>query len=276
MNRRTLIATATAFTALAALSTTGCGAASNTLNVAASSVPHAEILKHVADSGALKDVKIKVIQVSGDVDPNQLLASGDIDANYFQHQPYLADWNAQHKGADLTAIAKVHIEPLGLYSHKSTSIDAIGDGAAIAVPADTTNYGRALRLLAEAKLITLDAPAGETIQLSEKNITANPKHLTFVQIDRPQLPRTLDDPKITASVINTNYALEAGLKPAKDALKLETPDNNPYTNVLVTNPKNANDPRVKALGEALSSPETAAWITQKYAGSVIPANGAAK
>ncbi len=257
---------------------TGSGSAATTkpLRVIADVTPHAALLKEVQKEGLLGDVKIDVREISGDVDPNQLVEAGDVDANFFQHTPYLTDWNAKHN-ASLVAVAYTHIEPLGLYSKKVATVADTPNGAAIAIPADTTNQARALFLLQDAGLITLDKkatdPGIDYTQITQKNITANPKNVTFVAIDRPQLAASLDDPKVTLSIVNGNYAIEAGLTPATDAKFLEKAENNPYVNILVTTSKLKDDPRVKKLAEALESPQIATYIKDTFKGSVLPAKG---
>lgn len=244
------------------------------LRVIADVIPHAELIKHVEETGQLGDVKVEVTQIAGDIDPNQLVEAGDLDANFFQHIPYLNDWNAQHGDADLVSVAAVHIEPLGLYSKKVT-LDAVPDAAVIAIPADATNQARALFLLEDAGLLKLDVdradPNLDYSQVTDANVSENPKNISFVKIDRPQLAASLDDPKVILSIVNGNYALEAGLTPSDDALFIETADDNPYVNVLVVKEALADDARVKKLAEALTSADTAQWITDTYSGSVLPA-----
>ncbi|EHK81234.1 MetQ/NlpA family ABC transporter substrate-binding protein [Rhodococcus pyridinivorans] len=166
----------------------------------------------------------------------------------------------------------MHLEPIGLYSNKIASLDELKDGDTVAVPRDTTNYARALYLLESAGLLEMDVPFEEAdlSVVTESNITANPKNLNLVSIERPQLARQLDDAQITAAVINSNYALEAGLNPAEDAIVTEEVENNPFSNLLVVRAENENDPAVTALAEALESPETAAWIEETYSGAVLP------
>ncbi|GAB3705904.1 MetQ/NlpA family ABC transporter substrate-binding protein [Mariniluteicoccus flavus] len=272
MNRRLFLQASGGLALLAGVGTTACSAGSaGALRVAASSVPHAEILNHLKESGALKDVQLKITEVTGDLDPNQLLVAGDVDANFFQHVPYADDWSKQHNTTDLANIAEVHVEPLGLYSRKVTALDALAPGATIALSNNVTNFARGLFLLADAGLLTLDAQRGASaIGVTQKNITGNPKNLKFVEVDPAQIPRTLDDPAIALGVVNGNYALEAGLKPATDALKLEPAQGNPYANVLTVLKKNAQDARVTALAAALTSPAIGAWIGQRYSGSVLP------
>lgn len=262
---------------------TGCGAnpsatsspdITRPLRIMADVTPHAVLLKEAETKGLLGDVKIDVTEISGDVDPNQLVNAGDLDANFFQHVPYLNDWNSKNNG-DLVSLGDVHVEPLGLYSRKVT-LDAVPDGAVIAIPADATNQARALFLLADAGLVTLDVTADqEGLDFSqvtpEKNVTGNPKNITWLKIDRPQLAATLDDPQVTLSVINGNYALEAGLTPKTDALQLESAENNPYANVLVVKEALKDDPRVRKVNEALTSPELQTFIEDTFNGSVLPA-----
>lgn len=282
MSARTVLAAAAA-TLIASLTLTACGATQGPsaasdpgkpLKVIADVIPHAELIKHVTDAGLLGDVKVEVTQISGDVDPNQLVEAGDLDANFFQHTPYLKDWNAKHNNADLVSVAAVHVEPLGLYS-KKVKLDAVPEGAVIAIPADATNQARALFLLEDAKLVKLnvdrDDPNLDYSQVTDANVAENPHKISFLKIDRPQLAASLDDPKVTLAVVNGNYALEAGLKPATDSLALEKAEGNRYENVLVVKKALADDPRVKKLADALTTPQTAEWITKTYEGSVLPA-----
>ena len=243
-----------------------------TLRISASSTPHVEILDHVVSTGALGDYKLDIVEITGEVDPNELLEAGDVDANYFQHEPYLTDWQKQKGVDDLVAVADVHLEPIGLYSNKIASLDELKDGDTVAVPRDTTNYARALYLLESAGLLEMDVPFedADLSVVTESNIKANPKNLKLVGIERPQLARQLDDAQITAAVINSNYALEAGLNPAEDALLTEKAEYNPFSNLLVVRAENENDPAVTALADALESPETAAWIEETYSGAVLP------
>lgn len=281
---RRLITTTAALLATG-LVLTGCGAAnsgststpdtSKPLRVMADVTPHSLLLKEAQKEGLLGDVKLDITEISGDIDPNQLVESGDLDANFFQHVPYLTDWNAKHTGSDLVALSPVHVEPLGLYS-KKVKLDTVPDGAVVAIPADATNQARALFLLAQAGLITLDVkpdqPGLDYSQITpEKNVTGNPKNLSWLKIDRPQLAATLSDPKVTLSIINGNYAIEAGLVPTTDALALESADNNPYANVVVVKATLKDDPRVKKLNEALTSPQIQKFITGTFKGSVLPA-----
>ncbi|MCL2534040.1 MAG: MetQ/NlpA family ABC transporter substrate-binding protein [Nocardiaceae bacterium] len=271
----------TAVLSAAALLTAGLAACSSgsdgeTLVVSASSTPHVEILEHIADSGVLGDVKLDIKPVTGEIDPNELLVAGDVQANYFQHAPYLADWQKQKGVDDLVSVADVHLEPMGLYSQKITAVDQLADGSTIALPKDTTNFARGLYLLESAGLIQMDKPFADADLsiVTQANIKTNPKNLKFVEIERSQIARNLGDPQITAAVINSNYAIEAGLVPAKDALLSEKVENNPFANLLVVRAADENDPGVQALAAALESPETATWIEENYSGSVVPVHPA--
>lgn len=255
---------------------TGDGTNTEPLTVIADAEPHTTLLNQVQEKGLLGEVTLDITEIAGGVDPNQLVNSGDVDANFFQHTPYLKNWNTEHQ-ADLQSVGAVHIEPLGLYSKKVTAIADVPQGANIAIPADATNQARALFLLADAGLLTMDVePTDENLdfaQITEQNITDNPKGITFTQIDRPQLFATLDDPKIHLSIVNGNYALEGGLNPEQDALVLEEAEGNPYVNVLVTRPDLASDPRVTTLAQALTDEQIATFIKDTYKGSVLPAQG---
>ncbi|MER5472314.1 MetQ/NlpA family ABC transporter substrate-binding protein [Streptomyces sp. NPDC002935] len=239
---------------------------SGPLVVAASPVPHAEILDYVKDHLAKKaGLDLEVKEFTDYVTPNTATEDGSVDANYFQNQPYLDDFN-QKKGTHIAPVVTVHLEPLGLYSHKVKSVDALKSGATIAVPNDTVNEARALKLLAANGIITLKDGAGNSA--TPNDIAKNPKNLKFTELEAAQTPRSLDD--VDAAVINGNYAIESDLKPAKDALVLESATNNPYGNFLAVKKGNEDDPRVKKLAKLLTSPEVKKFIEDKYAGSVIP------
>ncbi|MFE2420193.1 MetQ/NlpA family ABC transporter substrate-binding protein [Streptomyces hokutonensis] len=239
---------------------------SGPLVVAASPTPHAEILDYVKDHLAKKaGLDLEVKEFTDYVTPNTATEDGSVGANYFQNQPYLDDFNKKN-GTHIVPVVTVHLEPLGLYSHKVKSADALTSGATIAVPNDSVNEARALKLLAANKLITLKAGVGN--EATPADITDNPKKLKFKELEAAQTPRSLDD--VDAAVINGNYAISSGLKPAKDAIVLESASNNPYGNFLAVKKGNEKDPRVKKLAKLLTSPEVKKFIEDKYAGSVIP------
>ena len=237
----------------------------NVLTVAATAVPHAEILKQAKPLLAKEGVDLQIKVFADYVQPNTQVAEKNVDLNYFQTRPYLDAFNRE-RGTQLVIITGVHIEPFGAYSHKYRSIDQLPDGASVTLPNDPSNNSRALLLLAKHGLITLKDPANE--MSTQKDITANPKHLKFRELEAAMLPRTLDE--VDLALINTNYALAAGLNPTTDALLIED-KNSPYVNYLVGRPDNQDDPRVQKLAKALNSPEVKAFIEQKYHGAVLPA-----
>ncbi|MET8140707.1 MetQ/NlpA family ABC transporter substrate-binding protein [Sphaerisporangium sp. NPDC005288] len=238
------------------------------LKVGVSPVPHAEILKFVKDKLApAAGLKLDIVEFTDYVQPNVQLQEGRLDANYFQHRPYLADFLKSKGGAELTFVQAVHLEPLGLYSRKVKSAGELASGATVAVPNDATNLGRSLKLLEDNGLIKLKPGAGTAA--TERDVADNPKNLRFKPLEAAQLPRSLED--VDAAVINGNYALEAGLKPASDALVLEKADDNPYANGLVVLKGHESDPRVKKLAGLLAGPEVEKFIEDTYQGSVISA-----
>ncbi|UYQ61143.1 MetQ/NlpA family ABC transporter substrate-binding protein [Streptomyces peucetius] len=277
---------AAAATAALALGLTACGTASDpgaqagdgsqgdtskALVVAASPTPHADILNYVKDNLAKEaGLKLEVKEFTDYVLPNTATQQGQVDANFFQHKPYLDDFNKKN-GTTIVPVVDVHLEPLGLYSKKAKGIKDIKAGQTVAVPNDTTNEGRALALLADNGLITLKDGAGTDAKLSD---IADAKGLKFKELEAATLPRALND--VDAAVINGNYAIEADLKPATDSLALEKAEGNPYANFLAVKEGNEDDARVQKLVKLLGSPEVKKFIEDTYAGSVVPAFGAAK
>ncbi|MDQ0963062.1 D-methionine transport system substrate-binding protein [Streptomyces sp. B4I13] len=258
------------------LGLTGCGSdkdsgadANATLTVAATPTPQGEILDYVKDNLAAKaGLKLEVKEFTDYVTPNTAVQQREVDANYFQHQPYLDDFNKKN-GTDIVAVpgATVHLEPLGLYSRSVKKLDALAKGATVALPNDTTNEARALKLLESSGLIGLKPGAG--YDATPKDVTSNPKGLKFKELEAAQLPRSLSD--VDAAVINGNYALEAKLSPAKDALAAEPAKDNPYANFLAVKKGDEGDPRVKKLAGLLTSPEVKKFIEDKYDGAVVAA-----
>jgi D-methionine transport system substrate-binding protein len=242
---------------------------SKALVVAASPTPHADILNYVKDNLAKKaGLNLEVKEFTDYVLPNTATEGGQVDANFFQHKPYLDDFNKKNN-THIVPVVNVHLEPLGLYSKKVKALKDIKSGQTIAVPNDTTNEGRALKLLADNGLITLKAGVGSDAKLSD---IEDKKGLEFKEIEAATLPRALND--VDAAVINGNYAIEADLKPAKDSLALEKSDGNPYANFLAVKEGNEKDARVVKLAGLLNSPEVKKFIEDTYAGSVVPAFGA--
>ncbi|KQW01820.1 MetQ/NlpA family ABC transporter substrate-binding protein [Streptomyces sp. Root369] len=253
---------------LSACGSSGSDSASDTsgpLVVAASPTPHAEILNYVKENLAKKaGLDLEVKEFTDYVTPNTATEDGSVGANYFQNQPYLDDFNKK-RGTHIVPVVTVHLEPLGLYSHKVKSTDALKSGATIAVPNDSVNEARALKLLDANGIITLKDGVGN--EATPSDIAKNPKNLTFKELEAAQTPRSLDD--VDAAVVNGNYAIEADLKPATDALVLESAKNNPYGNFLAVKDGNEDDPRVKKLAKLLTSAEVKKFIEDKYAGSVL-------
>ncbi|MDN5336566.1 MAG: D-methionine transport system substrate-binding protein [Synergistales bacterium] len=243
----------------------GVASAEDVLKIGATPVPHAEILEFIKGDVAKDGVAIKVIEFTDYVKPNLALNDGEIDANFFQHAPYLEDFNANH-GTKLVSVGAVHVEPLGLYSQKVKSVDELKDGALIAIPSDSVNGARALLLLEANGLIDVDGEAG--LAATERDIIENPKKLKFKAIEAAQLPRVLPD--VDGAVINGNYALEAGLNPAGDAILLEGAES-PYANILVVKEGNEGDPRVAVVLKHLQSEKVAEFILSRYEGGVVPA-----
>ncbi|MBP1127176.1 MULTISPECIES: MetQ/NlpA family ABC transporter substrate-binding protein [Pseudomonas] len=253
------------FTALAAALTAGFAQANEKLVVAATPVPHAEILELVKPTLAKEGVDLQVKVFTDYVQPNVQVAEKRLDANYFQTLPYLENFN-KGKGTNLVTVIGVHVEPFGAYSKKIQKIEDLKDGATVAIPNEGSNSGRALLLLQKNGVITLKDPTNALS--TPKDIASNPKHLKFRELESALLPRMLD--QVDLALINTNYALEAGLNPAKDALIIEDAKS-PYVNFLVARPDNKDSDAIQKLAKALTSPEVKAFIEKKYGGAVVPA-----
>ena len=236
-----------------------------TLTVAASPTPHAEILNQCVPILAEQGIELVVNEYSDYVVPNTAVEDGDEDANYFQHLPYLEEFN-ETRGTHLVSVAGVHIEPMGIYAGRVSSLEDLPDSAVIAVPNDATNEGRALLLLEAQGLITLDDSSNLTA--TPNNIVDNPKNLEFQELEAATIPSVLAD--VDLAVINSNYALGAGLNPTTDALAIESSDS-PYVNVLVVKEGNENNEAIQALVDALHSDTIRDYITETFDGAVVPA-----
>ena len=235
------------------------------LNVAASATPHAEILEECVPILAEQGIDLQV-HVYGDyIVPNTAVEEGTEDANYFQHIPYLDNFNAEN-GTHLVSVAGVHIEPMGIYAGNTKTLEELPDGASVAVPNDVTNEARALLLLQSEGLIKLADDAG--LEATPNDIVENPKNLTFTELEAAMVPNAVSE--VDIAVINSNYAMEAGFNPVNDALALEGSDS-PYVNVLVVKEGNEDNPAVQALVDALHSDTIRDFITEKYQGAVVPA-----
>ena len=278
-----------AFTAVAALTLgliTGCGASSDSAGESASEesaetseeskeleplivgacvTPHAEVLNEIKDDLAEKGYDLQVVEYNDYVLPNTALEDGDLDANYFQHQPYLDDFNAEN-GTHIVGVANVHFEPLGIYAGKTASLDELKDGAVVAVPNDTTNEARALLLLEQEGLIKLKADAG--LQATVLDIEENPLNLEIKELEAAQVARAIND--VDVACINGNYAIEAGLDAA---IALESADSKAaetYANIIAVREGDEDTDKTKALVDAVLSDKVRDFINENYAGAVVP------
>lgn len=249
----------------AVLAAVALSAQAEALTVGATAVPHAEILEYIKPLLAEQGVDLNVKVFTDYVQPNIQVAEKRLDANFFQHQPYLDEFN-KGRGTDLVSVVGVHIEPFGAYSSKYKSLAQLPERAQVVIPNDATNGGRALLLLEKAGLIKLKAGAGTTA--TPKDIADNPKKLRFRELEAATLPRVLN--QVDLALINTNYALEAGLNPSKDALIIEGSES-PYVNILVARPDNKDSSAMQKLARALHSDAVRAFINERYRGAVVPA-----
>lgn len=236
-----------------------------TLKVAASPTPHAEILNAVKDVLAQEGIDLVVTEYGDYIVPNTAVEEGEEDANYFQHLPYMDNFNVEN-GTHLVSAGGVHIEPMGVYAGKTATLADLPDGATIAIPNDATNEGRALLLLEAQSLITLKDSTN--LNATPNDIAENPKNLQFKELEAAMLPNTVEE--VDLSVINANYALQAGFNPVDDALALEDA-NSPYVNIISVKEGNENDPAIQALVAALQSDTVRDFITKTYGGAVVPA-----
>jgi ABC-type metal ion transport system, periplasmic component/surface antigen len=237
------------------------------LKIGATSSPHAEILEFVKPMLAKEGIDLQITEYTDYVIPNTAVESHELDANYFQHMPYLEDFNKKN-GTHLVSAVAVHYEPMGVFAGKTATLDAMKDGATIAVPNDPTNEARALQLLQQAGLIKLKDGAG--LQATPNDIVDNPKNIKFFEAEAAAVARSLQD--VDYAVINGNYALEAGLK-VSDALVVESKDSEAaqtFANIVAVYDGDQNKPAIQALAKALTSAETKKFIEDKYDGAVVP------
>lgn len=249
-----------------ASSVVGLNAAANEkLSIAATPVPHAEILEHIKPALAKEGIDLEIKVFTDYVQPNQQVADKQLDANFFQHKPYLDTFNKE-KGTNLVSVGSVHVEPFGAYSKKIKATSDLKDGALVAIPNDPSNGARALLLLQQQDLIKLKDPGN--LLATSRDIVENPKNLKFKELEAATLPRVLDD--VDIALINTNYALEAGLNPTADALFIENAES-PYANLVATIPEKEKSDEIGKLMKALQSEDVKAFIAEKYKGSIVPA-----
>lgn len=244
---------------------TGCSKTQKGLKVAATAVPHAQMLEFVKHELKEKDINLMIIVTDDYNMPNRALVQKEIDANFFQHVPFLEEQIRQFHYR-IQNYAAIEIEPMGIYSSKIQLLLQLNDNAVIAIPNDPTNEGRALLLLQSQGLIKLKDPNSWTATL--RDITSNPKNIKFIEVDAAMLPRSLSD--VDAAVINTNYALQAHLDPREDALALESKDS-PYVNIIAIRDGDEERPDLIALKEAMTSHKMREFIIRTYKGAVVPA-----
>ena len=259
------------------------GGAKVTLTVGASPVPHAEILEHIKPVLAKENIDLKIIEFSDYVQPNMALGDKELDANFFQHKPYLLDFIEEHKHLKLRSAGTVHVEPMGVYSKKIKNLSGLDEGGIVSIPSDPTNGGRALLLLDAAGVISvkhmniqenpkgagsIDSTISPDIRATVRDIEKNSKNLQFKEIEAAQLPRSLND--VDIAVINTNFAMQADMNPMKDALFIED-KSSPYANIVAVREGDEKRPEIKALMKALQSDDVREFINEKYKGSIVPA-----
>ena len=238
-----------------------------TLTVGATPNPHAEILAQVKDDLAAEGIDLVVKEYSDYVVPNTAVEEGDLDANYFQHTPYMEKFNEEN-GTHLVSVGKIHYEPMGIYPGLTKTLEELPDGATIAVPNDATNEARALQLLAAQGLIELKEDAG--LNATPNDITSNPKNLQFKELEAAMLPQTASE--VDLSVINSNFAMEGGMNPATDSLASEDADSEAaqtFANIITVKEGHENDPAIQALVKALQSDKVKEYIEKTYSGAVV-------
>ena len=234
-----------------------------TLRVGATPAPHREIPGQVLDTLAAQGITVEIVPYTDYLTPNVAVEEGEDDANFFQHITYMETYNAENN-THLVNAGSIHYEPMGIYAGKSDSLDNLPDGASVAVPNDATNEGRALLLLEAQGLIKLADDSN--LSSTPKDIVENPKNLTFTEVEAATIPSIASE--VDLAVINSNYALGAGLNPVEDALALESSDS-PYVNVLVCKEGNENNAAIQALAEALHSDAVKNYIAENFDGAVI-------
>ena len=238
-----------------------------TLTVGATPNPHAEILAQVKDDLAAEGIDLVVKEYSDYVVPNTAVEEGDLDANYFQHTPYMEKFNEEN-GTHLVSVGKIHYEPMGIYPGLTKTLEELPDGATIAVPNDATNEARALQLLAAQGLIELKEDAG--LNATPNDITSNPTNLQFKELEAAMLPQTASE--VDLSVINSNFAMEGGMNPATDSLASEDADSEAaqtFANIIAVKEGHENDPAIQALVKALQSDKVKEYIEKTYSGAVV-------
>ena len=270
-----------ALTLAATLFITGCGGgdapaktdgdkpaagAETTLKIGATPAPHAEILEQIKPDLKEQGINLEIVEFNDYVQPNIALNDKELDANFFQHEPYLNDFIKEHKDLKLKNAGGVHVEPMGIYSKKIKDLSELADGATVSIPNDPTNGGRALLLLQKANLLKLKEGTNE--EATVQDIADNPKNLVIQEVEAAQLPRTLED--VDISIINTNFALNAELNPMNDALFIEDKDS-PYVNIIAVREGDESRDEIQKLLTAIKSEKVKKFIEDKYQGAIVPA-----
>ncbi|MDR2129020.1 MAG: MetQ/NlpA family ABC transporter substrate-binding protein [Burkholderiaceae bacterium] len=264
MQKRQLLQ-ALAALALAATTTPAAQAQTTRIKVGVTAGPHAQVMEAVKKVAVRNGLDIQIVEFSDYVQPNAALAAGDLDANSYQHKPYL-DQQVADRGYKLVAVAPTVMPPLAVYSKKVKSLDALKNGARVGIPNDPSNEGRALLLLQAQGLIKLNPKAG--LKATPLDVVENPKNIRFVEMDAAQLPRSLED--LDASTVNANYALAAGLNPVRDGIAREDAKSSQYINILAVREQDKNKPWVAALIRSFHSPEVKKYVEDEFKGSLIP------
>ena len=237
-----------------------------TLKIGATPVPHAELLEQIKPDLKDQGINLEIVEFNDYVQPNIALNDKELDANFFQHEPYLNDFIKEHKDVKLKNAGGIHIEPMGIYSKKITDLRELPNDATVSIPNDPTNGGRALLLLQKAGLLKLKDGVNEMATLQD--IVDNPKNLKIQEVEAAQLPRTLED--VDISIINTNFAMNADLNPVNDALFIED-KTSPYVNIIAVRDGDENRDDIKKLLAALKSDKIKKFIEEKYKGAIVPA-----
>lgn len=236
-----------------------------TLKIGVSPEPHAAIVEQVQEDLKAEGVNLEIVEFDDYVIPNKATSDGEIDLNFFQHEPYFDNFVKENNITNLKSIGTIHLEPIGIYSAKYKSLDELKDGDEVIIPNDATNGGRALLLLEKQALIKLDD--NTNLAVTEANITENPKNLKFTAMEAASIPSTYAEAGM--AIINSNYAIGAGLNPLTDSLAIEE-SNSPYANIVVVRTEDAEKPEIKKVMEALQSEKVKSFIEEKYKGAIIP------
>ena len=237
-----------------------------TLKIGATPVPHAELLEQIKPDLKEQGINLEIVEFNDYVQPNIALNDKELDANFFQHEPYLNDFIKEHKDVKLKNAGGIHIEPMGVYSKKIKDLQELPEGSTVSIPNDPTNGGRALLLLQKAGLLKLKDGVNEMATVQD--IVDNPKNLKIQEVEAAQLPRTLED--VDISIINTNFAMNADLNPVNDALFIED-KTSPYVNIIAVRDGDENRDDIKKLLAALKSDKIKKFIEDKYKGAIVPA-----